>query len=227
MAKSRKSESKSTAKALHLGVLIDESGSMAHNQAAVIGGFNELIGSLSAKESETRVRASLAMFDLHGDSKPVRVKFADIPLEEVRPLTDSDYSPRGVTPLNDAVVKTIRAIGKRVRKGERVMLVILTDGLENASETSTAEVRRLIAKREAEGWEFIYLGANHDVWAESQKIGLAKKGKAMAWEASPAGASAAMRMTADRVAIFRDDADEYETSAESLPDSIPEDYRRG
>ena len=62
---------------------------------------------------------------------------------------------------------------KRVKKGHRAMLVILTDGLENASETSSADVRKLIHAREKRGWEFIYLGANQDAWAESQRIGLA------------------------------------------------------
>ena len=77
------------------------------------------------------------MFDLHGNDPVVRVKFDDIPVDEVDTLGPGDYMPRGATPLNDAVVKTIRSMDKRVKKGHRAMLVILTDGLENSSETSS------------------------------------------------------------------------------------------
>ena len=133
MSKTRKqAETKDT---LHVGLLIDESGSMGPMHGAVVGGINEFVAKLAADQNGTKVLATLGMFDLHGNDPVVRPKFEDIPVAEVATLGPDDYAPRGATPLNDAVVKTIRAMDKRVKKGHRAMLVILTDGLENSSET--------------------------------------------------------------------------------------------
>ena len=123
---------------LHVGLLVDETGSMTGAEPDVVGGINEFVAKLAADQNGTKVLATLGMFDLHGNDPVVRVKFDDIPVDEVDTLGPGDYLPRGATPLNDAVVKTIRSMDKRVKKGHRAMLVILTDGFENASETSSA-----------------------------------------------------------------------------------------
>ncbi|MGH2992786.1 MAG: vWA domain-containing protein [Solirubrobacterales bacterium] len=205
---------------VHLGLLIDETGSMTGNEPAVIGGLNEFIESLRADEAEANVRVTMSMFDLHGNDPVVRAKFKGIPLEEVTPLGPGDYQPRGATPLNDAVVKTIRSMARVVKKGHRAMLVILTDGLENASETPSRDVRKLIHRKEKAGWEFIYLGANQDVWAEAEKVGLAQPGKSLRWEASPEGTDHALRLSADRAKSFRDDPERYKAEAEELGDDV-------
>ena len=141
------------------------------------------------------------MFDLHGNDKVVRTNH-DIPVAEVDTLGPDAYSPRGATPLNDAVVHTIRSMDKRVKKGHRAMLVVLTDGFENSSETSSRDVRTLILEREKRGWEFIYLGANQDAWAESSRVGIVGRGKSFNVPASPAGydaGAARLRRTGEEV----------------------------
>lgn len=212
---------------LHVALLVDESGSMAPLHGAVIAGVNEFITELKADPSpRTRTLASLAMFDARGGEPPVRARFTDLPLAKVRPIGPSDYMPHGATPLNDAVAKTIRTLAKAARatkKGgepDRVMIVVLTDGLENASETSSDEVREMILAKEAVGWEFLYLGANQDTWAATEGIGLDRRGKHMSWQASPAGVGAAMRVGGERARTFRDDAARYAAEAEVLEDRI-------
>jgi uncharacterized protein YegL len=216
-ANGSKSNGKET---VHVGLLIDESGSMGGMEPAVVGGVNEFVGALATSEADNRVLVTLAMFDLHGQGPIVRTRFAGIPLDEVAPLGPGDYMPRGSTPLNDAVVKTVRTMGRKVKKGDRAVLVVLTDGFENASETPTDEVRELIHRKEAEGWEFIYLGANQDAWAESQKIGMAAPGKAINYAASPEGTAAAMRVSAERVKKFREDPSDYEAESADLASTI-------
>jgi uncharacterized protein YegL len=211
---------------VHLGLLIDESGSMTGNEPAVIGGLNEFIESLRADEAEASVRVTLSMFDLHANDPVVRPRYKAIPLAEVAPLGPGDYRPRGATPLNDAVVKTIRGMSRAVKKGHRAMLVILTDGLENASETVSREVRKLIHRKEKAGWEFIYLGANQDAWAESQKIGLADAGKNLGWQADDAGVADALEVSADRVKSFRDDPVRYKEEALGMRRSVEGEKRR-
>ena len=220
---------KQTKDTLHVGLLIDESGSMGPMHGAVIGGTNEFVAKLAADQNGTKVLATLGMFDLHGNDPVVRVKFEGIPVAEVGTLGPDDYAPRGATPLNDAVASTIWAMDKRVKKGHRAMLVILTDGLENSSKTSTRDLRKLILAREKRGWEFIYLGANQDAWAESDRIGIVARGKKFDYEASPAGTRAALRASGERAKRFRDAPAEYRTELEQLDSRIDpgdEDVKR-
>jgi len=219
-----KSKSKAPAKdTLHVGLLVDETGSMGPNHLAVVGGINEFVAKLAADANGTKVLATLSMFDLHGNDPVVRNKFEDIPVQEVATLGAGDYAPRGATPLNDAVVRTIRSMDKRVKKDHRAMLVILTDGLENASETSSRDVRKLIVEREKAGWEFIYLGANQDSWAEGSKIGVGAPGKRFDYDATPDGTRAALRASAARAGRFRDAPDEYRTELNDLAARIDPD----
>ena len=214
---------------LHVGLLVDESGSMSGNEPAVVGGINEFVAKLAADQNGTKVLATLGMFDLHGNDPVVRVRFEDIPVSEVDTLGPGDYMPRGATPLNDAVIKTIRAMDERVKQGHRAMLVILTDGLENSSRASSNKVRKLIHEREKRGWEFIYLGANQDSWAESQRIGIADRGKQFDFDASPAGTRAALRVSGERAKKFRDAPAEYRGELNELGSRIDpgdEDVKR-
>ncbi len=217
-----KNGKKPTNDTLHVGLLVDESGSMQGNQSAVIGGINEFVAKLASDQNGTRVLATLGMFDLHGNDKVVRTKFRSIPVAEVDTLGPDAYSPRGATPLNDAVVHTIRSMDKRVKKGHRAMLVVLTDGFENSSETSSRDVRTLILEREKRGWEFIYLGANQDAWAESSRVGIVGRGKSFNVPASPAGYDAALRASGARAKKFRDAPDEYRVDQALLSDRIDE-----
>jgi uncharacterized protein YegL len=214
---------------LHVGLLVDESGSMSGNEPAVVGGINEFVAKLAADQNGTKVLATLGMFDLHGNDPVVRVKFEGIPVSEVDTLGPGDYAPRGATPLNDAVVKTIKAMDARVKEGHRAMLVILTDGYENSSRAPSGKVRKLIHEREKRGWEFIYLGANQDSWAESQRIGIADRGKQFDFDASPAGTRAALRASGERAKKFRDAPCEYRAELHELGSRIDpgdEDVKR-
>lgn len=216
----KKSEKRSGEDILHVGLLLDESGSMGPMHDAVVGGTNEFVAKLAADANGTRVLTTLGRFDLHGNDPVVRIKFEDIPVAEVATLGADDYAPRGATPLNDAVVRTIRSMDKRVKKGHRAMLVILTDGLENSSETTSRDVRRLIHDREKRGWEFIYLGANQDAWAESQRIGIADRGKRFDYTHSPAGTRSALRASGERAKRFRDAPAEYRAELNDLGSRI-------
>lgn len=59
-------------------------------------------------------------------------------------------------------------------RAEKVVFVITTDGLENASrEYSRDQVKRMIEyERDRYGWEFLFLGANMDAVAEAGSFGI-------------------------------------------------------
>ncbi len=57
---------------------------------------------------------------------------------------------------------------------ERVLVVTITDGHENASEEFTHQaLKKLVNQQQAEGWEFLYLSAALDAFADAQRMGIA------------------------------------------------------
>jgi ADP-heptose:LPS heptosyltransferase len=109
-------------------------------------------------------------------------------------LTDHDYYVRGCTALLDAVGKTILDVGYRLsRTAEeerpgKVIFVITTDSLENASREFTYEKVQELIKHQQEkyNWEFIFLGANIDDEKEADNIGIDME-NAYSFEASKTG----------------------------------------
>lgn len=175
---------------VHLFVLMDESGSMSGMQEAVVTGCNEFLHSF---KDNKEARVWLGWFDQHPGDDRMRLKVKGEKIADVTPLKIGDYNPRGMTPLNDAIMDSLRALDKAVKKGEEVFVAIITDGLENASETPTAAVKAALAKREKAGWGFVYLGANQDAETTAAGLGLAKKGQAFNFNATRGGVRATMR----------------------------------
>ncbi len=152
--------------------LLDRSGSMGGLESDTIGGFNAFVKRQSQLEGHTLVSAVL--FD-----DEVETVWDGIDAKKAK-LTEKDYYVRGCTALLDAVGKTILDVGHRFSKLKeearpgRVIFVITTDGLENASVEFTYEkVKNLIThQQEKYNWEFIFLGANIDAVKEADSIGI-------------------------------------------------------
>lgn len=95
-------------------------------------------------------------------------------------MTERDYYVGGCTALLDAVGKTIQKMANiqkhlpEKKRAEKVIFVIMTDGMENASrEYGYKEVKSMIEKeKEIYGWEFLFLGANIDAVAEAGRMGI-------------------------------------------------------
>ena len=153
--------------------ILDRSGSMAGLESDTIGGFNGLIR--KQKQAEGEALVTTVLFNHNTEILHDRLPVADVP-----EMTDKDYAVRGCTALLDAVGESVARtdlIQKHVREEDRpakTMVVITTDGLENASSRYTyADVKALIEAQKAEGWEFVFLGANIDAAEEAQRIGIA------------------------------------------------------
>ena len=90
------------------------------------------------------------------------------------------YVPAGMTALLDAVGRTIDAVGQRLsdtpeaERPGKVIVAILTDGLENASKDySRGKVSEMIQhQRDVYKWEFIFLAANQDAIASARSISI-------------------------------------------------------
>lgn len=155
--------------------LIDRSGSMCGSEEDTIGGFNSYIKRERNKGFGTKV--TTVLFD---DQYEILYKRKDI--KEVENLTDKQYYVRGMTALYDAIGKTINLLDKEI--DNKVLFVIMTDGMENDSrEYSKQQITNLI---ESHNWEFIFIGADIDSYAEARNIGI-KKSRVANYEKSKRG----------------------------------------
>lgn len=153
--------------------ILDRSGSMAGLESDTIGGFNSVL--MKQKAQEGKVKITTVLFDDEYDLLHDRYD-----LNKVPPLTEKAYFVRGTTALLDAVGKTIQKMINVQRfasdqdRAEKVMFVIITDGLENAStEYGIDQIKTMIEKqKEKEGWEFIFLGANIDAIKTARSFGI-------------------------------------------------------
>ena len=101
-------------------------------------------------------------------------------IKGLRPLTDDDYFVGGCTVLLDAIGKTIHKIANAQKysgeeqRADKVLFVITTDGLENASREYTYDkIREMVEKQKSKyGWEFIFLGANIDAISTATRFGI-------------------------------------------------------
>ncbi len=156
----------------HVSVILDRSGSMQSIKDDIIGGVNEFVR--KQREDPGFMTLSLAQFD-----NEYEVIHDFVNLNDVPELTDKTYQPRNVTALLDAIGRTINSTGNYLNnldenaKPSKVLFLIVTDGLENASKEFTREkVFGMITHQEKEyNWEFVYIGANQDAIAEGGRIG--------------------------------------------------------
>ena len=156
--------------------ILDKSGSMAGLEKDTIGGFNAMIEKQKKLDGECLV--SCVLFD-NGQ----KVIYDRVPLSEVRPMTEEDYTVGGCTALIDALglgIKHIGDIHKYIREEDvpaHTVFVITTDGMENASRIySAAKVKKMVSKKtEKHGWEFLYLAANIDAVETGAAIGIKKE----------------------------------------------------
>jgi len=113
-------------------------------------------------------------------------------------------------PLLDAVGHGVALLEKRKEAGERCILAVMTDGLENSSREYTKETIKALLdrKQKEEGWLVLYLGAGHDAWAQASAMGL-HAGNVSAFDKRAIEASmAAFGARSKRYAMAADAADE-------------------
>lgn len=179
-------------------VLLDRSGSMMSIRDDMVGGFNTFIE--EQKKLDGACHFTLTQFD----SDAIEAVYEARPVDIVPKLV---LEPRGLTPLLDAMGRTLTAAKERIEHGrikpDKVLVMIITDGQENAShEFSKDAVRTLVAERVAAGWSFTYLGADVDAFAEAGALGIPTQGIS-GYKKSAAGTKAVFDVASANLASFR------------------------
>lgn len=155
-------------------IVLDKSGSMSSIARQAIDGVNETIGSIkSAQEKNPEQEHTVTLVAFCGCE--MRCIYDNVPVAEVKPMTERDYRPCCMTPLYDAIGSTISRVHslKSAESGSLALVTIITDGYENASrEYSHAAIRSLIQSYKEQGWQFTYIGADHDVEAVSYSLNI-------------------------------------------------------
>lgn len=164
----------------HVLIITDRSGSMYSVADDVRGGYNAYLQSLQ-DDTEVRYRVTSVLFSNRGvhDEDPQTLCVAAEPRDAPR-FDERSYAVGGSTALLDAIGCTITEFEARLAKNgaglavdDRVLLVVQTDGQENASTEYDAEtIRKMIADREAGGqWAAIFMGAGPDTWRQAGAMG--------------------------------------------------------
>lgn len=151
--------------------VLDESGSMSKIKEDTIGGFNEFLA--DQRDEEGTASVSLITFDT-----TVSSTYDVRPIEQAAELNADTYAPGGRTALYDALVTAISETASHIEqmaaatRPETVIVVALTDGKENASETTQEQVRDRVKEHQEEGWEFLFIGANQDAALTAGQMGI-------------------------------------------------------
>lgn len=196
--------------ATHIAVLLDRSGSMDSIKEETISGFNFFLN----EQQKGGANANLTLVQF--DTQATEVVHENAPIDSVPPLNADTYQPRGGTPLLDALGETIISTGRTLavipetNRPDKVVFVIITDGEENSSHKyNKTQIKEMIEHQaNVYKWQFIYLGANQDAFAEAGNMGIAM---AHAANFTPANMPAAFAVASENVASYRRSSD-----AESL-----------
>lgn len=153
--------------ATHITLIADRTGSMERIRTDAEGAINAFL----AEQRKLPDECTLLLVDFD-DAEPFRTVY-DGPIQQ---SMDYTLKARGNTPLRDAVGKGIGVTGERLAALEedqrpgKVLFVIQTDGMENASREYTQEQVNAMIKEQTDkwGWTFVFMATGPDAWSASR-----------------------------------------------------------
>ena len=146
---------------IHVCFVIDESGSMWGSVSDVVGGFKKVI------DEQKQLKDGECIVSLYKFNDKVTEIYLGKDVNNLN-VDEFEYSPGGCTAMNDGIGTAIDNIGKwladkdETERPEKNMIVIMTDGYENASKEYTLEQVREKIKHQTDkyDWTFVYMGTD-------------------------------------------------------------------
>jgi hypothetical protein len=177
------------AKRLLVGIVLDRSSSMESIKNETISGTNEQFSAL--RDSDDAANTSVAFFSFNHEVTPVFKNDDGTPTlvacASLDDISDADYFPNGMTAMYDAVGDAIDFFAAEAKKADDVLIVIISDGYENASKRFDAEkVAGRVKELQDSGWNFTYIGANQDLSTVAEQLGI-HVGNMLQFESNSAG----------------------------------------
>jgi hypothetical protein len=189
----------------HIAVILDRTGSMETIRDDTIGGFNAFLN--AQKGAPGLASLNLVQFD---SQDPYEIVYHFKPLAEVPELTRETFVPRANTPLLDAIGRGINDLEKSLadkteaERPSRVVMVLITDGQENASrEFRKDQIEKMIKeKQEKAAWQFVFLSADLDAIGDALASGV-RAASTLAHDKDSHGVGAAWASLSRSVADYR------------------------
>ncbi|OZB18494.1 MAG: hypothetical protein B7X53_03115 [Hyphomonas sp. 34-62-18] len=159
-------------------VLLDRTGSMSDIWDEALSSVNAYAESFAEDApgaeiagADIKTAVTFAVFD-YQDGMQFDVLRDKVDPSAWKNVTNDEASPRGMTPLFDAIGKIITRA--EVDNPEKAVIVIMTDGLENSSREFTREgAKAALDRAEARGWEVVFLGAEFASFNDAEAVGMA------------------------------------------------------
>lgn len=161
-------------------LILDRSGSMIDCLENTINGFNEQIHRIrriKAEFPDDEMTVGLTIFN-----EEVIIKYLASDPQDVSLLDSLSYKPGGSTALLDAIGFTVKRIESELERSNNiqdtsVIVVVITDGYENASKVfSMAEIKLMIARLEqTTKWTFAFVGATFDAVEVAKEMSIKSK----------------------------------------------------
>lgn len=126
-----------------INILLDRSGSMGNVKLETISGLNAFKKEQATTAAE--IGEDVLLFVEQFDSEGFDVVVDGVKIGDAPDWNSDVYEPRGMTPLYDSIGKAIGHLDNRLAevKPDRVVFVMMTDGLENASSELNKEKARI------------------------------------------------------------------------------------
>jgi hypothetical protein len=192
----------------YVGLILDKSGSMNSLKEFAINTFNEQIQTLKA-ESNSPKESTLRLLKGKGDVEGVETKLTLVSFndnvqfhkfnEDVNAIQEfpaDEYKPDGSTALFDAIGETIdrftTEIPDLVEENSGALIIVITDGQENASKTYGGEngrkrLRSRIEELEkTDKWTITFMGCEKVMETAVDHLGL-NVGNTRSWDPTQQG----------------------------------------
>ncbi len=152
-------------------ILLDRTGSMQDIWEEALTSVNAYAEALGEGDGALTTSVTLAVFDAQNGLQ-FDVLRKKVPATGWRNVTTAEASPRGMTPLYDAIGRIVSVAEQDNPK--KAVLVIMTDGEENSSREVTQQgARAALDRARAKGWEVVFLGAEFAKFTDAGAMGVA------------------------------------------------------
>lgn len=191
--------------ACSITVILDRSGSMTSVKEDVVSGLNNLLDEQRKVDKECKF--TLVQFD---STDPFEILRDNVDIHSAENIKLSEYVPRDMTPLYDAVGRGINHTGRQLsqisenKRPNKVLFVIVTDGLENYSrEFNRDKVMEMVKhQREKYNWEFVFIGASEESMKQGADMGIPTS-SSVQYNSSKVGTQAMMSNLSGKFAKYR------------------------